>query len=44
MDRNSILGFGLIAAVLIGFSYMNKPSDKEIAIQMIKVEKNPQQK
>lgn len=33
MDRNSILGFGLIAAVLIGFSYMNKPSDKEIAIQ-----------
>ncbi len=33
MDKNSILGFGLIAAVLIGFSYLNKPSKNDIATQ-----------
>lgn len=31
MDRNSILGFFLIAAVLLGFYFINKPSQEEIA-------------
>jgi len=30
MDRNTIIGFILIAAVLIGFTFLNKPSDEEI--------------
>ncbi len=33
MDKNTILGFVLIAAILIGFSIMNKPSEEEIAKQ-----------
>ena len=33
MDKNTITGFVLIAAVLIGFSWLNKPSEEEIAQQ-----------
>ena len=33
MDKNTITGFVLIAALLIGFSWFNKPSDEEIAQQ-----------
>ncbi len=31
MDKNTIIGFVLIAAVLIGFSYLNRPTEEEIA-------------
>ena len=30
MDKNTIIGFVLIAAVLIGFSYWSRPSEAEI--------------
>lgn len=30
MDKNSWIGLGLIAAILIGFSYFNKPSKAEL--------------
>ncbi|MDO9152202.1 MAG: membrane protein insertase YidC [Paludibacter sp.] len=33
MDKNTIIGFVLIAAILIGFSVLNKPNDEEIARQ-----------
>lgn len=33
MDKNTILGFVLIAAILIGFSIMNRPSEEELAQQ-----------
>ncbi len=33
MDKNTILGFVLIAAVFIGFSWYNKPSEEELALQ-----------
>lgn len=33
MDKNTIIGFVLIAALLIGFSWYTKPSDEEIAQQ-----------
>ncbi len=33
MDKNNIIGFGLIAAILIGFFYMTKPSEEQIAAQ-----------
>lgn len=33
MDKNTITGFVLIAALLIGFSWYNKPSEAEIAQQ-----------
>ena len=33
MDKNTILGFVLIAAVLIGFSWYNQPSSEELAAQ-----------
>lgn len=35
MDKNTITGFVLIAALLIGFSWYTKPSDEEIAQQRI---------
>ena len=35
MDKNTITGFVLIAALLIGFSWFTKPSDEEIAQQRI---------
>jgi len=31
MDKNTILGFVLIALIVIGFSQLNKPSEKELA-------------
>ena len=31
MDKNTWIGFGLIAAVIIGFSIFNKPSKEELA-------------
>lgn len=33
MDKNTIIGFALIAAILIGFSILNRPSEDEIAKQ-----------
>ena len=33
MDKNSIIGFVLIALVLIGFSYYNTPSEEQLAQQ-----------
>ena len=30
MDKNTVIGFVLIIAVLIGFSYFNSPSKEEI--------------
>ena len=35
MDKNTIIGFVLIAAVLIGFSWWSKPSEEDIAQQRI---------
>ncbi|MBP7358997.1 MAG: membrane protein insertase YidC [Prevotella sp.] len=34
MNKNSIIGFALIAALLIGYSYFNKPSKEEQTVQM----------
>ncbi|MDR0864561.1 MAG: membrane protein insertase YidC [Candidatus Symbiothrix sp.] len=33
MDKNTIIGFILIVAVLIGFSYLNRPSPEQLAAQ-----------
>lgn len=33
MDKNSIIGFILILLVVIGFSFLNRPSEEEIAAQ-----------
>lgn len=33
MDKNTILGFVLIALIILGFSQLNKKSDKEIAAE-----------
>jgi len=33
MDRNTIIGFVLIAAVIIGFALLNRPSEEEVARQ-----------
>ena len=33
MDKNTVIGFVLIAAVLIGFSWWNKPSEEQIKAQ-----------
>lgn len=30
MDKNTWIGFGLIALIFIGFSYFNRPSEKEL--------------
>ncbi len=35
MDKNTIIGFVLIAALLIGYSWYTRPSDEEIAQQRI---------
>lgn len=35
MDKNTIIGFVIIAALLIGFSWYTKPSEEEIAQQRI---------
>jgi YidC/Oxa1 family membrane protein insertase len=31
MDKNTILGFVLIALIVIGFSVLNKPNEAELA-------------
>ncbi|MDR0413407.1 MAG: membrane protein insertase YidC [Dysgonamonadaceae bacterium] len=33
MDKNTIIGFILILAVLVGFSYLNRPSQEELEAQ-----------
>jgi YidC/Oxa1 family membrane protein insertase len=33
MDKNTILGFVLIALIVIGFSQLNKPSQKDLAVK-----------
>jgi YidC/Oxa1 family membrane protein insertase len=33
MDKNTIIGFVLIALILVGFSVLNRPSEEEIAKQ-----------
>lgn len=38
MDKNTVLGFILIMAVLIGFSYFNRPSEEELRQQQIQDE------
>ncbi len=35
MDKNTIIGFALIAAVLFGFTWFNQPSQEEIEAQRI---------
>ena len=30
MDKNTVIGFTLIAIILIGFGYLNRPSQEEI--------------
>ncbi len=39
MDKNTVIGFILIACVLIGFSWWNRPSEEEIKAQQELVEK-----
>ena len=31
MDKNTLIGFGLIGAVLVGFSILSRPNQEEIA-------------
>ena len=33
MDKNTIIGFIMIALILVGFSVMNTPSEEELARQ-----------
>lgn len=33
MDKNTILGFLLIAAIVIGFTWLNKPSEEQMALR-----------
>ena len=33
MDKNTIIGFALILAILVGFSWWTKPSEEELAKQ-----------
>lgn len=33
MDKNTWIGFGLIAAIIVGFSLINRPSKEELAAQ-----------
>ena len=39
MDKNTIIGFVLIALVLIGFSWYNQPTEEEIKAQQEQVAK-----
>ena len=39
MDRNTIIGFVLIAVILIGFSWWNRPTEEELKAQQEQVEK-----
>ena len=31
MDKNTWIGFALIAAIIVGFSFINRPSKEELA-------------
>ena len=31
MDKNTWIGFALIAAIIVGFSFLNRPSEEELA-------------
>ena len=33
MDKNTIIGFALILAILVGFSWLSRPSEEELAKQ-----------
>ena len=33
MDKNTLVGFGLIGAVLIGFTFLQRPSEKQLIAQ-----------
>jgi len=37
MDRNTTIGFILIAAILVGYGYFSRPTDEEIAQQKIEL-------
>ena len=39
MDKNTVMGFILIAAVLIGFSWYTRPSEEEVKAQQEQIEK-----
>ena len=39
MDKNTIIGFVLIAAILIGFSWWNRPTEEDLKAQQEQVEK-----
>ncbi len=39
MDKNFMIGLGLIGAILVTFTYMNKPSEAELKAQRAKEEK-----
>ncbi|HET6558716.1 MAG TPA: membrane protein insertase YidC, partial [Prolixibacteraceae bacterium] len=51
MDRNTVVGMVLIFAILIGFSYFNRPSEEQIAaakrtqdsLEMVRIENERQQ-
>ena len=50
MDRNTVIGVALIFTILIGFSYFNKPSEKQLeaakrtrdSIEMVRIENEKQ--
>ena len=50
MDRNTVIGVALIFSILIGFSYFNRPSEKQLAaakhtrdsIEMVRTENQKQ--
>jgi YidC/Oxa1 family membrane protein insertase len=33
MDKNTVIGFALIGVVLVGFSWLNRPSEEQLAIE-----------
>ena len=39
MDKNTVIGLGLIGVILATFTYFNKPSDAEIKAQKEKAKK-----
>ena len=43
MDKNTWIGFGLIAVIIVGFSLLNKPSKEQLAQQAQQQEQPAQQ-
>jgi len=39
MDKNTLMGLGLIGAILVTFTYLNKPSEAELKADRAKKEK-----